>query len=93
MPSDEDRRYGPRDRRETRWSDDRLDDLARLAEKSDERLDALQNLVAAHDLQLISSRTTSEHTFTMRVAIISAILVFVLTEIGTLITLLLRLPS
>ena len=85
---------GPDRRQAPRWSDDRIDDLARIVSKNDERLDALQNLVAAHDLQLIeivrARKANSEHSFTMRVTVIGAVLMAALSEIATLITVLLK---
>lgn len=43
----------PERKADRRWSDERIDDFALLVRKNDERLDNIQNLLAAHDLQLV----------------------------------------
>lgn len=52
-----------------RWTDDRLDDMAKTIEKHDNRLDSTQNLLAAHDLQLLemqrAERTKGERHFAL----------------------------
>lgn len=53
-----------------RWSDDRLDDLARTVEKNSGRQDATQNLVAALDLKVTEMererRLGQDHRFSIR---------------------------
>jgi len=53
----------------SRWTDERLDDMARTLEKLEDREGATQNLVAAHDLQLLEiereKRTKGEHRWAL----------------------------
>lgn len=74
----------------SRWSDERLDDMAATVKHNDERLDATQNLLAAHDLQLIEMVKEREakkgRQFDMRVAVA---VVFV-GQLGTIVTLILH---
>lgn len=73
------------DERRSKWQDERLNDLADLVRGSANRLDALQGLVAVHDIQLIELKRDAaareDHRWQMQLMLFAVLL----TSIGSLV--------
>lgn len=78
--------------RRSRWQDERIDDLARIVDSNERKLDATANVTAANSLQLEElirrENARSEHHWVMGIAVLTV----VLGQIGTIVAIVTSLP-